>query len=253
MKSKKGAKFVLLTSQRSGSAWLTSLLNEFENTIAYSELFLHKKRRPGTRQFWDSNFIYPRFVEIEQKSPHFRPFTIISYLDQLYRKPGAIGFTLMYSQLRSYPEILAYIVRRKIFIVHLIRQNHLDVAISLETLRKSNHAHPTSDQGKPLLAQIHLEPNALNKRMMKLRKNINFIRNILNLFRLHHIEITYENLLHGNSYFGLITDFLSIKTNGSIPSSHLVKIRRGGHKDVIQNYQEVKANLVGTQFEDLIE
>ncbi len=151
VKPDRRTKFVVLTSQRSGSAWLISILRKLENTSAYGELFLGRKRVPGKME-WDSDFAYPRFIETEASGLAIRPLSVFSYLDELYRQPGAVGFKLMYSQLRQYPEILAYLVRHHISVVHLVRQNHLDVVISGAVAARTGQTHLLIDQ--PQLGDI---------------------------------------------------------------------------------------------------
>jgi hypothetical protein len=40
-----GTRFVVLSTQRSGSTWLIDILNSIEHTTAYGELFLRRKAR----------------------------------------------------------------------------------------------------------------------------------------------------------------------------------------------------------------
>ena len=120
--------FVVFTTQRSGSTWLMSVLNAIDGVSAQGELFLPRSRSPERR--WDSDFSIPRYVESKETYGSVRPFSVFRFLSALYGGEGAIGFKLMYSQLRRYPEILAYLVRERIRVVHLVRRNHLDVLIS---------------------------------------------------------------------------------------------------------------------------
>jgi hypothetical protein len=130
-----GESFVVLTTQRSGSVWLMSTLNSLKDVTAHGELLLPRSRSRDLR--WDSDFARPRYIESGLRSP--RPFSLFSYLNGLYRTPGTVGFKLMYSQLRRYPETLAYLIARRIRVVHLVRENHLDVLISHAVCRQSRN------------------------------------------------------------------------------------------------------------------
>jgi len=247
----KGTKFVVLTSQRSGSAWLISTLNMINDSTAYSELFLDRKRIPGEKK-WDSDFAYPRFIEKKHNGLALRPFSVFSYLKGLYQNPGAVGFKLMYSQLRAYPEILFYLVRHRIRIVHLIRQNHLDVVISHAIRSKTKQSHLVTGQAKKDV-QVKLDPNTLISQLKKLQRNIMLARRLLRWLKLPHIEVAYEDLLRDHSHFALIWEFLSINQEGFVPQSNLVKIRKGNPADVISNYEEIKTVLAGSSFANLID
>ena len=68
MNSTQDTRFVILTTQRSGSTWLVDVLNNLSNVATYGELFL-----PETR-LWDAGALdYPRFRESAQflEADHF--------------------------------------------------------------------------------------------------------------------------------------------------------------------------------------
>lgn len=251
-KTMKDLKFSVLTTQRSGSTWLIGLLNQLENTTACDELFLNRNRKPD-KKYWDSDSPYPRFIEFQSKeSRTIRPFSVFSYLDKLYSQPGAVGFKLMYSHLKAYPEILAYLMYKKIAVIHLIRQNHLDVLISSHVKNKTGRAHVLPGEQRPEKIQIDLEPHTLIPTLEKLQQKQDFIRKLLHQCHLSHFEVIYEDLVRDPATFNQIWNFLGIDSPSSIPASKLVKIRRGSHADVIGNYKEVEAVLIDSVFANLI-
>lgn len=243
--------FIVLTTNRSGSVWVMSTLNSLPNVTAQGELFLPRKRK--TERRWDTEFAIPRFIETPSNGFTIRPFSVFSYLDDLYGTFGTVGFKLMYKQLGLYPEIIVYLIRHHIRVVHLIRKNHLDVIISYAVKSSLGQAHLLEGQSTPDNVQITLETNALKKQISSLEKNQNFARKILKWSTLPHIEITYEDLYRDQSNFKLIWDFLNIVPDGSVPSSSLVKIRRGSHRDVISNYDEVKEVLLSSRYASLLD
>jgi len=252
MRNKADTKFIILTSQRSGSAWVISVLNKFENIRAYGELFLARGRSTADKETWDSDYAYPRYVEEKPEKCTIRPFSVFSYMNTLYNNPGHLGFKLMYGQLKNYPEILAYLKCRNIRVIHLVRKNHLDVVISFAIKDQIKRAHPTSEQEVPDSIQITLNTGTLMARMKQLRRNINVARKTLKWSRLPHREISYEDLLEDNSNFEHITDFLSIAFQPDKLESHLVKIRKGDQRDIITNYEEVKDLLKRSPFEYMV-
>jgi hypothetical protein len=227
---------------------LISILDKLENTSAYGELFLKRKR------VWDAGSMdYPRFIEARPKGTAIRPFSVFSYLDHLYGKPGAVGFKLMYSQLRQFPEILAYLVRHRIYVVHLVRQNHLDVLISGAIRAKAGRAHLLPGQSRPADVRIELDPKTLLDQLGRLRTNIIRARRLLKWCGLPHIEVSYEKLTRNQAQFSSVLRFLSMDARGGIPQSELTRIRKEGHVQVISNYDEVKKALAGSIFANLLE
>ena len=247
----KGRKFIVITTPRSGSAWLISILNQIDEITAYGGLFIQRKRAEGKEE-WDSNYAYPRFIERQQNGLGIRPFSVFSYLNTLYDKPGLVGFKVMYFQLSKYPELLAYMIFHQIPVVHLVRQNHLDVFISRTVMRKTQKPHPLSDQREFHEIQVELDPRELVKRLKGRQRMINMIRHLLRWLQLPHIEVSYEDLVHDPSSFNRIWDFLSVDPGEKVPQSKLVKIQKRGHADVISNYSEVKEVLASTRFAHLI-
>ena len=249
MTANMGSNFIILTTNRSGSVWVISTLSGFQDVNSQGELFLPRPRVSEKR--WDSEFAYTRYIETNGLK--IRPFSVFSYLNALYSRPGIVGFKLMYAQLGLYPEILAYLIRHRIRVVHLIRQNHLDVLISYAVKAQIGKAHLLSGQSAPEDVRVTLDTKTLVRQMAWLRNKQNIARRLLTLCKLPHIEITYEELLRDQAHFDKILNFLSIDPQEQKASSTVVKIRRGGHSDVIRNYDEVKNVLENSHFAALLE
>ncbi len=227
-----------------------STLNSLRQVTAQGELFLPRARVSEER--WDSDFGRPRFIETKYNSVSIRPISVFSYLNDLYSTPGSVGFKLMYAQLRRYPEILGYLIRHRIRVVHLVRQNHLDVMLSYAVKAKIGRAHVLSGQSTPDDMQIELDTANLIRELEWLGKKQRVARKLLSLCGLPHLEIAYEDLLSDQAHFRLIWDFLSIKPEEVMPKSNVVRIRSGGHRDVIRNYDEVKEVLAHSKFVKLL-
>jgi hypothetical protein len=89
---------------------------------------------------------------------------------------------------------------------------------------------------------------------MWLQRQQNMARKLLAWCRLPHLEVTYEDLVRDQTYyFRLIGDFLSINSSEQMPQSPLTKIRRGTHRDMISNYDQVKKVLANSKFASLLE
>ena len=252
MMANRDSNFVVLTTNRSGSEWVMSTLNNFQNVSGHGELFLPRARNLDNK--WDANFAYTRFVETKFESFTVRPFSVFSYLNTLYSTPGKVGFKLMYKQLGLYPEILAYLIRHRIHVIHLIRRNHLDVILSYAVKAKIGRAHLLVGQSAPAELQVELDTRNLVRQFMWLQRQQNIARKLLLGCRLPHLEVAYEDLARDqNYYFRLIGDFLSINSRDQMPQSPLTKIRRGTYRDMISNYDQVRKALANSKFASLLE
>lgn len=249
MTANKGSNFIVLTTNRSGSVWVMSTLSGYQGVNSQGELFLPRPRVSEKR--WDSEFAYTRYIETNGLK--IRPFSVFSYLDALYSMPGIVGFKLMYAQLGLYFEILAYLIRHRIRVIHLVRKNHLDVLISYAVKAQIGKAHLLSGQSISGDVRVTLDSKILIKQIAWLRKKQSVARSLLSFCNLHHMEISYEDLLYDQTRFESILNFLSIDPQNQKAPSSVVKIRKGGHRDVISNYDEVKRALANSDFSKLLE
>jgi len=186
-------RFVVLTTQRNGSTWLMSVLNSLDGVSGQGELFLPRPRTPERR--WDSDFAHPRYVESAARFGTRRPRSVFRYLDDLYSAPHSVGFSLMYSQLRSFPEILVFLMRDRIPVIHLVRRNHLDVLISFAVKGRIGQAHILSPAERPREISVELDTASLLKDLERLQHKHDVGRRVLRVCRLRHIEVGYEDLV----------------------------------------------------------
>jgi hypothetical protein len=203
---------------------------------------------------WYADFAYPRFIESKVEGWRVRPFSVFSYLNVLYNRPGKVGFKLMYKQLGIYPEMLAYFMRHRIRIIHLVRQNHLDVMLSYASKAKIGRSHLLVGQSAPDKLQVELDTRLLIRQLMWLERQQNIARGLLRFCRLPYLEVAYEDLLRDRPfYFRLIADFLYLDSPEQMPQSPLTKIRKAGHREVIANYDQVKEVLADSKFAGMLE
>ncbi len=240
----KPVNFVILTTQRSGSTWMVDVLDNCADTAVYGELFLPEKMK------WQAGSAdFPQFCEARQG---IRPFATFAYLNQLYGRDGHTGFKLMYSNLHRYPELLVYLCRHRLRVVHLIRQNLLDVVISSEMASANGQWHRTTTESVSKVTQVYLEPQALLARMRRLQKKVSLARKWLRWYHLPHLEVHYETLLANPAHFAQTTHFLGLSQLEGNTQSSFSKIRQSSYADEISNYDEVKATLMGTEFARLL-
>ena len=243
-------KFCILTTQRSGSTWLKQLLDSHPQVKALGEPFLWRKERPG----WKDTVI-DYYYNYKTHNFGIRPWIIFQYLNLLNSYPGdhqAIGFKLMYNQLVLRPEILVKLALDGYKVIHLVRENYLDIAISRASRKKNNVAHLESENKikiKPVTLDISrlLTDIFIQENMQKKAKKL------LNILPLPVLEITYDSLYRSrDKTLSFAANFLGIQSSGIIWDSQNMKINKGDYRQKIANFEEVKNVLAGTKFEKLL-
>jgi LPS sulfotransferase NodH len=240
-------KFVVLTSSRTGSTWLMDLLNHHPAVSAYGELFLGKPRTaPAVASLGD----HPRFIETDWCARYPRAVAVFRYLNALYAEGRVTGFKLMYTQLRSYPEILAYFMMRRVRILHLVRANLLDVLISEELARLTGTSHVRAGEFGDA-PKVTLDTATLFDRLNGRRRAARAARLLIALSACRSKQVSYEQLLDDPNEFSRICEFLSVSHVSTIPSE-LEKRGTGMHRMAISNYDEVRATLASSPYETML-
>lgn len=245
--NKKPKKFCILTTQRSGSTWLSTLLDSNPQIQGFRELFI------------DQEFVFPdtqlsTFPLYQKNNSGNRPGITFEYLNKLDDYLGdqeAIGFKLMYDQLLDYPELILKLVTQRYKFIHLVRENYLDVVISGKIKDDLGAAH---FKVKIEPKKVYLEPAWLIKNLKKRDLKRKAAHLFLALMPNDVLNITYDDLrTDREKTLNLVADFLEL--NGSEQStfkSELKKINRKSHQEMIQNYEEVESVLSGTKFSNFL-
>jgi hypothetical protein len=227
---------------------LIDLLNMQVGVDAHGELFLdHGRLSPAIAGRAD----YRRFIEVHGTPRLTRAPRVFSYLNELYREPRTVGFKLMYTHLRKYPEILAYLAVQRVSIVHLTRRNLIDVVISEELARLTGTSHVQVGT-RTAVPLVHLDPTTLIDRLRTRSRRPDQARLLMRLSTCRILEVTYEALLEAEHEFEHILRFLKIPGPAAPRQSRLVKRGTGSHRDAIANYEEVRQVLNSTPFSSML-
>jgi hypothetical protein len=244
------ARFVLLTTQRTGSSWLTTLLDSHPDADAYGELCLPGE---GARPPWGARHV-ERFWSARGRLAESgpvprRPRATFSYLDYLFAsnpEARAVGFKLMYDQAVKYPEILVYCMRKRVRVIHLIRPNVLDMVISRELMVARGEAHATSaDEVAP--ARVTLDPSSIRRRLQLLELETASFRNALRALRLRRLEVAYDALVSDGRTLEAVLQFLDLPPGAELESP-LVKVNDRRQSELVENYAAVSKSLRGTRY-----
>jgi LPS sulfotransferase NodH len=237
-------KFCILTTQRSGSTLLQELLDSHSDIKVLREIFLNKK----PKNIWaDPNLI--SFYEFKNERVSIRPWITFQYLNKLDAYPGehkAIGFKLMYNQFSLYPEILLKLIADRFKIIHLVRDNYLDVVFSKINAIENDLFHTRTEVE---MNSIQVNPSFLLKKLYQQEMTVKLAYSILKIMPNSVLNISYNCLCDNRGVtLNSVLNFLNISNTEIDFKSSLQKISKGSYKEKIANYDEVYQRLAGTKF-----
>lgn len=243
--------FMIFATQRTGSNWLMSMLDHHPAIASYDELL------DGDGSDWgrqDLEFFKPYCAHHRRRDYRLgRARWLFRYLNVLYSpRPGmeAVGMKLMYNQLWHNASILAYIVRHRVRIVHLVRMNRLDILLSEETAEARQRYHAWQDDVVET-PTVNLDPKRVISWLRILEFRVTIARCILALLPIRHFDVSYEQLRANPDLLTDILNFLEVPLQTGSPTlaSSFKKLNTHRKCDLIENYAEVERALKDTRFE----
>ena len=243
-------RFVVLSTQRSGSTWVVDMLTSHPRVVAYSELFMHGGQ--GTPRWGQEKDLpyWQTFIADKRGGRLARPVHLWRYLGQaLEERPGvdAIGFKLMYSQLtRISRPLMPALWLKRVRIIHLIRRNALDVVLSKEAGAARQGKLHARDGDQVERVRLNLDTQSLLRRMTLHERGIAGARVRFRKVGLPYTEVIYEDLAADEGGFAELFEFLGVEP--APVTSSLQKLNPTSHEELIENYGEVREALEGTEF-----
>jgi len=185
--------FFVLTSTRSGSTWLLTLLNEQAGVRAYGEIFLWRDVRPEFA--WVAKGDPERFYTRRHALGTWRPRQLARYLDEVeagLSEASAGGFKLIVSHLRKVPELAALLFWRRYRMVLLVRDNVFESTVSEMIALATNSPHGQAPaEERPAVA---LDPAQVVRRIRRRRRGIQVMRLAQKLWPWGSVLVQYEDL-----------------------------------------------------------
>ncbi len=230
------------------------MLDAHPAVAAYDELLLTGESGSGYWGRTDLEFFEPYYIRQRKNDNRLaRAFWSFRYLNKLYlsrQGTEAIGMKLMYNQLWKNPWVWAYIIRHRVRVVHLVRTNLLDIALSLETLEARKQPHAWEGHVVETLA-VTLDPKTIVSDLKTLEFRIKMARWLLAVLPIKGLEVSYEQLVANPSLVNGILTFLdvSIQPKSPTPASKFKKLNTSDKSELIENYAEIEGVLKGTRFE----
>lgn len=228
------------------------MLDSHPQVTAYGELMLSP----------DKDMMLPRDVEYfsdylvrrARGRPVARHLLALRFLGQVFSSSDAtaVGFKLMYDDFYAYPELLAYLAARRVRVIHVVRENLLDIVISRQAALAQGVYHVWGD--KPVgPVRVTLDTAHLLGQLRALALQQRVARRLLPLSGIRVRQVGYEELVQAPQGFARLLEFLGV--DGSAPlqlQSTLRKVVRESHTGVIVNYEAVAGVLGGTRFECML-
>ena len=256
-------RFLIATAGRTGSSWLMEMLNSHPAIEGYGELLTGTtSARPRTRVSLSSpgdlhSFAYCLTGQSGAARMLGMPYLGVKYLNRVYAQRdglGAIGFRLLYRQLKrrwgsAIPAVtwfLPYAAARRVHIVHLIRQNKLELVISTKIgyARNLLHALPEDEVPKATIRVDVKELARLLDRELTKERNA---RRLLAPLPVPKLELSYESLMaNTETEYRRVLEFLGVHPIDHKPEWRMRKMIDSSLSETIENYDEVARALRGT-------
>ncbi len=245
-------RFIILSTQRSGSTWLVESLTSHPSVVCHGELFIQRPRQPTPP--WGARGASV-FEAYRSSLPWYRrrsAAAVSRYLDGIYSFPPgvvAVGFKLMYGQLEHHPALMGELRQRSVRVVHLLRSNALDVIISKRAAAARGLHHLPVEEPVPV-TRLQLDaarlPGQLERQEREQRKG----RRLLERLQLPTHDVEYETLLAGSSALAEVLEFLGVPAGdvGSL-SPRIQRILSRRREETIENFDAVTRALRGTRYE----
>lgn len=239
--------FAIISMQRSGSGWFETLLNSHMNVSSNGEIFSVMDRRQNIS-------------------------SIIKTLDTVYNLDwftsasknecsAAVGFKWMLNQglMQYHKKIVEYFNRRGVSVIFLFRRNLLRRLVSVlansydryaKLLNGTHKSHVHSHQEAEALSRYKPAINStlliaeLKEMELTAAKAFKYFNST------RHIVLYYEDLVKNRKKLKEVLKFLRLPQMKL--KSRQVKIHRGTLSEHIQNWDDVKKTLNGTEYGNLL-
>lgn len=238
--------FVILSTQRSGTHFLTSLLQSSPGVFTVGETF---HNRSSKYNFFEHLGVDARQFVSLNPAPNIDDFDRFLSERRDANKPQAtrLGCILMYNQTKFMPSPFRDTLLEQWQVLHLVRHNVLRTEVSdFLNQRKASPAHTRT---KAKEAFIELPCDDLLKKLHIRAAAIRQHKGLVNRFG--GLEISYESLAETpNADMARIADFLDI---GSFtPSTGLQRTNPSPLCEKLTNFEEVEQYLKNTEFASML-
>jgi len=235
--------FVILSSRRSGSIYLQSLLNSHPEILCGGEIFTKKS------QFMN-DFLRKNNIQFKDINPeeYIKSF----FSRQPKKKINYLGFRLFYNHLRRERESIWNTLKNTpdLCLIHLQRKNILKKYLSLNLAIKTSSWSRKKMEPEQEYKPININYVECRKYFRREEKNI---RNAALFFKNNKmIDVYYEDLAADkNPETDKIQEFLGLEPETL--SCDFVKQNMQSLSELISNYSDLKEKFENTEWEIFFE
>lgn len=226
-------RYVLFLVARVGSTYLTSLLNSHANVTAAGEALRDLEEEGAEAQLqWARDFLNPPLVS----------------------RNAAMGFNVKLVHLVDPAAFAELLYEEECKIIHLRRRNRIKAVVSRlngRRLYKRTGMWGLFDESERPGA-FHVDPEEFDE-FLKHRERVDAeLENYVKSLELPTLNLFYEDLLADEDEFldGVFT-FLNVPAKPV--EGKTLKITSDDLRDVLLNFDEIRANYVGTEYEAMFD
>ncbi|KKT37607.1 MAG: hypothetical protein UW22_C0022G0012 [Candidatus Gottesmanbacteria bacterium GW2011_GWB1_44_11c] len=234
-------KFIILTMPRSGSNYLSYLLNDHPNIMSIGEVYCRETiwGQPG-KTHYNHNYFLKLFRDISP-TMFLKLFVYHKYSKHIV----AVGFRLFYHQAEHFRSILEHLYKDKsVKVIHLKRINLLENLVSLNLAEKTGHWSSFGENKSKNEKLFLTYEECLNHFVSSTNSQNKFE----SLFQDHpQITVYYENfLVNHQAEIDRTLTFLGVKKRNL--NCSLKKQNTRPLNEVIINYQDLKRQFSHTKW-----
>lgn len=239
------SRFVIVGTQRTGTTLVRTSLNSHSRIRCSGEVF---KTRPPPYKEPDGYWAYCRSDRMAWlKKAMTRRAHIYGFLNGLLTdgRVNAVGFKLMFSHARRYPEVVQYIRETALKVIHVERRNSLKTLLSREIAKATGVYHRIGDGPGRSATPVRLDPRTIVARLDAIGLEGDTWRTLLTGGLEVH-SITYEDFVAGqDAQSRALLAFLGVDYEPL--RSELSKVNPTDPKLMIENYDEIAEVLKDTR------
>lgn len=248
-------KFIIFTTQRSGSTVLTRTLDEHPEIFCAGELFQTSEEihHPEWHFFsWgidSKNFTVLKFNKVINY-PNMR-LRSIPHIKKFYNANAkgekARGFKLMITHIKTAPYLWEYLKQENVKVIVLVRNNVFKTTLSRYRKAENRVAHTVEANNKTF--QFYVPGEKLINQMKELeRVNKSLVRFSEGMDRL---LINYEDFQNWDELMHRVQNFLQVTPIAMKPV--LKKVGAVKWQDEVENYTEIEQLLQQNNFTQYLE
>ena len=229
-------KFLILAQSRSGTQLLRTLLHSHPDIHCDGEL-LHK------------NLEYIRFRWLRGLLRVY-PEPLLQHWQNQASAP-IFGFNMMFYHMLFPKPTLQRLVSSNWHVIHLLREDLLQIALSFLIASRSGEWHRQAD-GKPPEYTFTIAPAELERELIKRSKWRAFEIELVK--KIPHHKILYERDLLDSERWQSTCDtlFEKLQVDSSPVSSSFRKSDLRGPEEIIENFAELRTWLLNSPFRQLV-